>query len=283
MSICPSANGVVLVSFLVLTVSTAAAGAAPVEVTTVGQFTSYSGPVGAPINGPPAAVDLGYGPSRFSDGTTGVDVSPQSPYAGYSWPEFVGAGTATQAFAGGWEIVEFSTQFVGGGGEGLNRLEIAGTMTPSVTPGDLFHIATISFTNGNWFSSAGLPFDPGNGSLFPESVFSFSVTASANPATGTEPHIWSDRLHLVSTRGAGTPDNLFLELNPQVGGIGVAEGATGTVEVWGRLGSLVPVELRNPTNAFLIPIPEPSTLLLVGVGLVPMLWAQRARRGSRKT
>ena len=160
--------------------------------------------------------------------------------------------------------------------EALNRLEIAGTTTPDVTLGAVFHLATLSFTNGSWFSSAGLPYDPGNGSLYPEGLFSFSVTASAIPATGTEPHIWADRLRLVSTRGAGTPDSLFLELNPQLGGIAVAEGATGTVEVWGTLGSLHPVEFRNPINAVLIPIPEPSMFMLIGIGLVPMLLARRA-------
>ncbi len=140
MSIRPSAIVSALAGFFALT---AAGGAAAVAITTVGQFDGYTGPVGAPINvGTPPTVDPFYGPSLFSNGTTAVDVSPQNPYAGYSWPEFTGAGTATQAFTGGWGLVEFSNQFVGGGGETLNRLEIAGTTNPAVTLGDLFHMAT---------------------------------------------------------------------------------------------------------------------------------------------
>jgi hypothetical protein len=268
-------------------IASTAASASPVLVQTDGVFVSYSGPVGAPINGPPAGVDPAYGPSRFGNGgAVEIDVSPQNPYAGYPWPEFAGAGTATQALAGGWDAVEFWNQFVGGGGEAHNRLDITGTTTPNVAIGDLFHIATLSFTNGDWFSSEP-PFDPGNGPLYPVSEVSFVVTATANPATGTEPHIWADTLRLVSTRGAGTPDNLFLTNHPQLGGLAIPEATTGSVEVWGRLGSLQPVEFRNPTNASLIPaaIPEaPMVLkLLTGMTLAPLLQAWRVRRGRRKT
>jgi hypothetical protein len=276
--------GVILAGLLAFTTS---AGASPFLIETDGVFLSYSGPVGAAINsGMPPYVDVGYGPSRFSNGGTVLAVSPEAPYNGYPWPQYADSGTATQDFTGGWESVEFSNQFIGGGGEAVNTLTITGTTTSDVTLGALFHIATISFTNGTWFSSEPL-FDPGNGALYPVSEFSFVITASADPATGTEPHVWEDTLRLVSTRGVGTPDNLFLANHPQLGGMAIPEGATGSVEVWGKLGSLEPIELRNPTNASLIPaaVPEaPAFLnLLIGMGLLSSVRAWRGRRGGEST
>lgn len=274
-----AAGSIVIVCHLVLC---SAAAAAPHTVQTAASFDSYLGPVGAPINsGPPPTSDPAYGPSRFTNGMTTFDVSPQTPYPGYSGPEFATSGTALQTFPGGWSNITFSNQFTGGGGEAPNVLALGGTTTSGVEVGIPFHIATLSFTNGDWFSSSP-QFDPGNGPLYPVSRFALTVTATADPLTGTEPHVWTDTLLLVSTRGAGTPDNLFLENHPLLGGIAIAEGTTGTAEVWGRLGSLQPVEFRNFTGgaSAIPPVPEPSTILLIGFGL-PLI-ARRSRGGSRR-
>jgi hypothetical protein len=88
-----------------------------------------------------------------------------------------------------------------------------------------------------------------------------------------------DELVLRSVAGAGTPDVLYFANTPGLGAFSVAEGVTGSVEIWGRIGSLVPVELRNPSaGVTLIPAPEPSLGALLGaVALVAA-----GRRGMRR-
>lgn len=295
-----------MVAFLCLAVATVRLEAASV-VTSGGLFYRYAGPVGYPIYKTPS------GPQRdgaesyvsvFRDGTLGGTVrpTPADPYPGYGASEFAGAGTAVVNLSGfGWvgTTVQFWSE-VNGLQEGSpNMLSITGTTTPDVAidpatgKSDLFMLATITFTNGDWFSvsdSLSPPYDPGYGPLYPESLFEFSLLARPEPFIGNSGfpgyHVVNDALVLQPTFGAGTPDNFYIRDNPQLGMIAVAEGVTGSVELWGRIGSLELEEFRNPSlGVTLLPpieapaVPAPPTLWLIGAGLL----ATGALRRRRET
>ena len=66
----------------------------------------------------------------------------------------------------------------------------------------------------------------------------------------------------------------------------IVEGTTGTIELWGKIGSLDPLFFANPTGgALLVPtaVPEPEVLALMLAGLLGVgarLRRERLRRGS---
>lgn len=266
----------------------AAASSRASTVTTVGTFAGYSGPVGAPIYvGSPPYRDTSQYDSTFAVGIGTVQtlvVAPQTPHPGYEDPAFNGTGTAVASFVGlpvDTSRVEFWNRVDSSFDESHNTIQLTGTVTPNVAVGDLFHIATLWFTNGSWFLSSP-PYDPGLGPLYPESRFAFSLVANGVPVIGGGAHGWLDELVLRSVGGAGTPDILYFANTPGLGAFSVAEGVTGSVEIWGRIGSLVPVELRNPSaGVTLIPAPEPSLAALLGSGALVAAVRCRTRPALR--
>jgi hypothetical protein len=297
-----------MVTFLLLLVAAVRVEAASV-VTSGGLFYQYTGPVGYPIYKTPSGPQRDNAESYvsvFRDGTLGgtARVTPADPYPGYEASKFEGAGTAVVSLIG-YQWVGTTVQFwneVNGIREGsASILSITGNTTPGVTidpatgKSDLFKLATIFFTNGNWFSvgdSLSPPYDPGYGPLYPESLFDFSLNALPDPFIGNSAfpgrHVVNDALVLRSTFGAGTPDNLYIRGNPQLGVIAVAEGVTGSVELWGRIGSLELEEFRNPSSGVtLLPpietpaVPAPPTLWLLGAGLLATAGALRGRRETK--
>lgn len=151
-----------------------------------------------------------------------------------------------------------------------NRLTITGAQTSGVTldpvtfQSDLILLATVSFTNGTWFANSP-PTDPGLGEIYGESRFDFSLLAYPDPFIGSSLfptyHVWNDTLVLTSTRGpANPPDLLTFAFSPFLGSVAVDENTTGSFEIWGRIGSLYPVELRNPSPGvqFVSAVPLPA-------------------------
>jgi len=279
--------------------------AAGSEVQSGGTLNSYFGPLGVGITSNGAQPVQGSGSSWFRDRTSGLSSSfaPTDPYDNYPWPEFDQSGTGFVQLIGG----QGTTGWIGSGGIDFWTLEGS---TP-LLPGDintlvfrpsassnvvldplthqssLFKIATLEFTNGTWFGSSP-PIDPGNGPLYTASVFGVSLTALPDPQIGTPTfawggHQWSGALTLTSTFGANTPDYLALtSLGTFPSGyFAVNEGATGSIEVWGRLGSLLALEYRNPVNGSVVseiptsPVPEPVTYLQLLLGLGVLLASRK--------
>jgi hypothetical protein len=298
-----------MVTFLLLLVAAVRVEAASV-VTSGGLFYQYTGPVGYPIYKTPSGPQRDNAESYvsvFRDGTLGgtARVTPADPYPGYEASKFEGAGTAVVSLIG-YQWVGTTVQFwneVNGIREGsASILSITGNTTPGVTidpatgKSDLFKLATISFTNGNWYSvsdSSLPPYNPGYGPLYPESRFEFRLSAMPDPMIGNsvydDRHVIRDALVVESTFGAGTPDNFYIRSNPLLGRLSVPEGGTGTVDLWGRIGSLELVELRNPQGegVTLLPpietpaVPAPPTLWLLGTGLLATAGALRGRRETK--
>lgn len=267
-----------------------------------GTFYQYAGPVGAPIyspyaSGTPPYRDPANFQSKFQTSYNGnfiypvETVNPQSPYPGYEDASFAGTGTATYHFAHPGNAVTFWNQ-ADGYTSAVNRIEITGATTTDVSydttthTSSLFKLATVSFTNGSWFG-ASPPYDPGYGNLYGTSNFAFSLIAKPDPFIGSSGfgtyHVWNDTLVLNSTFGANTPDEFSFAYSPWLGSILVDEGITGSVDIWGRIGSLEPVELRNPTAGIMLvsAVPEVETyaMMIVGLGLVGFM----TRRAKHRT
>lgn len=287
----------------------ATALAAGSEVQSGGSFDTYFGPLGVGINSNGTQPVQGSGTSWFRDRSTGLSASfaPSDPYENYPWPTFDKTGTGFVQLIGGpltpgwtgsggidfWTL-EGNTPLAPGDISSLVfRSSVSSNITidPVTRTSNLFKIATLEFTNGTWFGSRPA-FDPGNGPLYAESVFGVSLTALPDPQIGTPTfpwggHQWNGGLTLTSTFGPNTPDYLALTGTGSfpAGYFAVNEGMTGSIEVWGRLGSLLVLEYRNPVNGSIVseipasPIPEPDVYLqlLLGLGLLAAVRKQLAK------
>jgi len=155
----------------------------------------------------------------------------------------------------------------------------------NVEVGDEFLLGTFTLQNGEWWAA--------------DAIHRFTleiVTDSSDSALDGQ--IFSDTVVLHITPNGGPPENradfFYFEGRPDLGSMRVFEsfdGANfGTVELYGKIGSLIPTHFLNPTGGiFLDPstdplpfpgVPEPGTLLLLACGLVALI---RERPASLRT
>jgi hypothetical protein len=282
------------------TASSARAGF--VEIT--GGFYEYNGAVAYGSN-PQVLGDYDY--RSYMNGMT---LTPSSPIAGLengftppdpNDPDSVGTGLGYgTASLGGASQVSYYTSYADPtthtwvDGQ-LNLLGFTPGPQANVSVGQEFLLGTISLQNGAWFAA-----DP---------IHTFTIeltTHSTDPAL--DGHVFSDTIVLNVTPnafGAWPPENnadIYTFANhPELGSIRLLEAADGnpfgTVQLFGKIGSLDPTALRNPTGgAFLSssldpfpppgsnPVPEPGTVVLLVSGLVTVAASGflRRKRGSRR-
>lgn len=161
--------------------------------------------------------------------------------------------------------------------------------------GQTFKLGTFSFANGGWIGDLG------------DGVFNFSARTSSSVAA-LDGHVLNMRIGFHVTTGC-TPDYSVCKPNDPVLNadyfyslpsadypgvkldyVGVYElesglGNTGSVDLYAKIGSLLPVALANPVNVTLqpaipSPVPEPSMLVLMVGGLGLVLWVLRRRPAS---
>lgn len=163
----------------------------------------------------------------------------------------------------------------------LNEMRFEGASVTEVAFGDTFRIGTIRVTNGIWFASA-------------EADLTVR-TVSDDPAF--DGHAFTDTLRYVVTVNeedgfGGSPENRadYVEFvnRPALGRIRVLEAVdadagpnTGTVELWGRIGSLEPLYLANAQGGvFVQAVPEPGTWVMLVAGLLGVGAMTRRRAGT---
>ncbi|HEY4956487.1 MAG TPA: PEP-CTERM sorting domain-containing protein [Caldimonas sp.] len=149
-------------------------------------------------------------------------------------------------------------------------------LTDSATADGVFEFGTLTLTNGIFFNQA-----------------SFDVTfttVSSDPLFNGR--TFSDTISYVVTPNLGVNDLAdadYIEVrnHPELGRVHVDEagsplGNTGTVELWGRVGSLDPLFFADPTGGVALDVtavPEPSEWLLMLAGFVAMAtMMSRSRR-----
>lgn len=230
------------------TLSTSASAA----LTTTGTFSRWFGDVGDPAVWEVYVNDIAV-PNNLPD----VDGFPQG--------ELIFTDPQPSA-------VEFKDRQVGFSDfNAASLIEFTGTSQPN--PGsiaDEFKLGTITLTNGIFF--------------FQAAVDITVATASDNPAFDGKS--FTDTLRYIVTPNTGTDeenaDYAYFVGRPELGQIRVYEAVsafpnTGSIELWGKVGSLTPTAFRNASGGvFLQPVPEPSTYAMLGVGLALLAVAARA-------
>ena len=150
--------------------------------------------------------------------------------------------------------------------------------------GEEFLLGSLAFTNGFWWTD---PVPPS---------FTFSISASSKNVHDGEEQVFNGTIRLVGkvddSDWTDEPDPVkeadwfYIQESPELGSVGVFEGETGSIEIWGKYGSLNLVEFRNPTEKTLTsdslpydsaPIPEPATVLLFGLGLLGVAGVSRRK------
>jgi hypothetical protein len=201
----------------------------------------------------------------------------------------------TVALAQGTTEVRFEyTDLVGSITENPNRFSFTAAAPAQVNLGDTFKLGTLTYTNGYWcpFASIGLSIITSS----PDSTLnnhSFAgriivAVSSPDPYNAADYIANADYFYLQDASGP---------LN-DLGSVRVYESAnqppgnpgnTGSVDLYARIGSLVPTSFESPSGGvFLSPslepitsaVPEPATLamLLAGLGVIGATAARRKAR-----
>lgn len=263
-----------MASLALLVSGTVCGGASAGMVTISAGFGEYSGAVG---NGLGIAGDFVY-----TSHMNGSDIAPSEPLPGLETlfippdlddPDSVGQGIGRGVIAlGGASSVHFFTSYYnpadGSTTDGVENL-ISFTPGPAVdvTVGDEFLLGTFAFLNGEWWAAS------------PIHEFALEMVTHSS-VTELNEQVFSDTLVLNITPNGGPPENMadffFFAGRPDLGSIRVLEIFSGdnygTVDLYGKIGSLIPTRFSNPTGGvfldpsvdpFPIPtaaVPEPSTL-----------------------
>jgi hypothetical protein len=227
------------------------AEAALVSVT--GGFTSFSGTVGSgqfvtTLNGTTVCPDAG------CDQTIGTaNVAYTTPVAGIDFRESQFGTLQTPNFVG-----------------------FTPAAAQNVVAGDEFLWGTFTYTNGTWFDNptfgftlASVSADPTlNGHTFTDSLL---VTITTNDFVNNTPAQNQDYISFVGRSDLGTFPVYELQDSP-------TGGNTGTIDLYGRIGSLIPTRFANPMgSSSFAPVPLPGAVWLLGSGLLGLVGVGRRK------
>jgi PEP-CTERM motif len=203
----------------------------------------------------------------MSNGTFS-DPSPTCPPATCnpnSNPFTWGSGGSSLLAAGSAFNAALGTPFMMGSLTFANNLDNAGTFVDSVT---------LTFNTGNVVATAGE-----DASLYSNVSVPVILDIVNNPNTA-DPGASADVISIRSGQPAFRPDPnpqgaaaQFSALEPNQGGVAVLR------QIWGVFGSASVVGFRDPdADSAFVATPEPSSIALLGGGLVTLVLAVRKRR-----
>jgi hypothetical protein len=255
-------------------------------------FNEYSGAVG---NG------IGTSPDLIATSTMqGVAIAPTEPIPGLESafippdpndPNSVGQGIGRATVSlGGASSVDFQTTFVntndGSQIIGVDNL-VAFDPGPgaNVAVGDEFLLGTFTLKNGEWWAAS------------PIHEFTLAMLTHSSDAA-LNGHVFSDTLvlNIVPNASNVSPEDradiFYFAGRPDLGSMRVLEGSDGdnigTVDLYGKIGSLIPTRFANPTGGLFLdssinpnpptsPVPAPSTITMLAALALSMACARSIR------
>lgn len=189
----------------------------------------------------------------------------------------------TVALAAGTHSVRFEyTGFIGTVNENPNLVHFDPADPVQVNPGDSFKVGTLSYTNGFWYPHAriGLSITTTSAdAAFDGHTFTGSIIVAVSSPQPFDPADYianADYFYLEDINGplANLGSVRVYERAYQPPG---NPGNTGSVDLYARIGSLIPTAFDNPSGGVFLSqslepitsaVPEPETMAMLLAGLV---------------
>ncbi len=259
-------------------------GAHAASVTVTGGFTSFTGQSGGAnqVQYPPTSVGQGCDPQNAGvvAGTVvqAMSCDPRGIFNGQIIPGIW--GPASSIFPSTLSSVEFhETQFGVTTSPPLTQPLLSNGIAfapaspqPVSALGEEFLLGTVTFTNGTWFG------------VGPVNSFHLVLTTeSTNDPFGIfRGHQLVDDMvmDIRAVAGGSAADNAdcitFAKFSSVLGSFCVDEGQSESVDVMGKIGSLIPTRFTNPTgDSFVLnppaAVPGPMSIVLLSAGFAAIL------------
>lgn len=254
-----------------------------------GGFTQYIGPVEQPSA-------LGY-QSTFARWGYALPASPTEAIPGFDYAYTRGIGQGYVGLRGAFAAPAATVDFYRDRAVDPplhNSVAFAPAASADVVVGEVFKVGTFTLSNGDWLGG------------FPDGRFLFELrTVSSTPEL--DQHVFTGSLNFRVTTGCSpdettcstdpdaNADYFYLDGYPGFGWVGVYESAflpvdgltTGSIDLYAKIGSLIPVRFDNPQGVTLLAeipqvqnlpaVPEPSSFILCLGGIAALSWACRRR------
>ena len=218
---------------------------------------------------------------------------PPVQYGGGNTNDFFQSKTVS--LASGTTAVQFEYTDAIGFSPNPNRISFTAVANADVAAGDTFKVGTLSYTNGFWFpyASIGLSITTvSSDQSLNGHTFSGNIIVRVSAPEPYNPNDYDGNADYFYLHGQSDPLTSLgsvrvYEKHIQPAG---SPGNTGTVDLYARIGSLIPDSFQNPqSGAFLstsiepittaVPEPETYAMLLAGLGLIGGI----ARRKKQST
>ncbi|MCZ4312306.1 choice-of-anchor K domain-containing protein [Comamonadaceae bacterium G21597-S1] len=198
----------------------------------------------------------------------------------------------TVALSQGTTAVRFEyTDLVGTAVENPNRISFTAAAPAQVNPGETFKVGTLSYTNGYWYPFARIGLSITTSSLdaaLNNHSFAGSIVVAVSSPDPYNPADYIANADYFYLQGASGPltdmgsVRVYESANQPPGN----PGNTGSVDLYARIGSLIPTSFENPSGGVFLSqslepitsaVPEPVTIamLLAGLALVGSAAARR--------